>query len=282
MNNNYIKAIQKIEKYKNNCSTTCCCLNVMGPTGPTGPTGATGSQGQADIITIRNTTTGDPGTSAQVIDSTGSPNHILDFVIPSGLAGNIGPTGATGLTGATGATGMAGPTGPVGPSGENGYCCFCISQMLNIVSQIIKLYPENTLIINMDSGANVSGKAYDILYGPNNLAGVFRLKNPSGKVINSLSICNITSISISGSAYNNNIKYLDDSTNTKSCCYDCSSVISSLLPEGKTDILVKSGSQTIAQGKVIKNKPGMIVMANKNDQNPCFISLCKIENIDNN
>mgnify|MGYP002562040319 CR=1 FL=1 len=90
---------------------------ATGPTGPTGPagtTGATGATGVADTITVRNTTTGDPGTAASVTDVSGSPNHILDFVIPRGFDGAVGPTGPTGPTGATGATGPIGPTGPTG------------------------------------------------------------------------------------------------------------------------------------------------------------------------
>ena len=59
-------------------------------------TGPTGEDGTADTITIRNTTTGDPGTDASVTDTTGGANHILDFVIPRGFDGEDGPTGPTG------------------------------------------------------------------------------------------------------------------------------------------------------------------------------------------
>ena len=67
--------------------------------------------GTAETITIRNTTTGDPGTDASVTDVTGGPNHVLDFVIPRGFDGEDGVDGATGPTGPTGATGATGPTG---------------------------------------------------------------------------------------------------------------------------------------------------------------------------
>ncbi len=46
-----------------------------GPPGPTGPTGPSGS----DTIAVGSTT---EGTDAQVIDRTGGPQHILDFVLP--------------------------------------------------------------------------------------------------------------------------------------------------------------------------------------------------------
>lgn len=102
---------------------------LQGPQGIAGPQGAQGPQGVSDTIRVRNTITGEPGTSAEVIDTTGGPNHVLDFVIPrgatgpagstgaAGLRGATGATGASGLRGATGATGAAGPQGIMGPTG---------------------------------------------------------------------------------------------------------------------------------------------------------------------
>ena len=102
---------------------------ATGATGNTGATGATGATGTGDTITIRSTTTAEPGTPAQVHDS-GGTNHILDFVIPRGDTGATGPTGPTGPgvgdtgptgpTGETGATGMTGATGPTGETGATG------------------------------------------------------------------------------------------------------------------------------------------------------------------
>lgn len=63
---------------------------LIGPTGPTGPIGTT------ETIEFRNTITGDEESNAQVIDTTGSPNHILDIIIPRGKQGLIGPTGPKG------------------------------------------------------------------------------------------------------------------------------------------------------------------------------------------
>ena len=97
-----------------------CC--VVGPTGPRGP------QGPA-TITVGSTTTGEPGTNAQVTNSGTSGNAILNFTIPRGATGATGPTGPQGLQGETGATGPTGPqglqgetgaTGPTGPQGLQG------------------------------------------------------------------------------------------------------------------------------------------------------------------
>lgn len=83
----------------------------QGPTGPTGPTGPAGTNGAADAIAVGTTTTGEPGTQAVVTDSTGSPNHTFNFVIPRG---------------ADGRDGAVGPTGPTGPTGPAGTCtCVC-------------------------------------------------------------------------------------------------------------------------------------------------------------
>lgn len=105
---------------------------IQGPQGPIGESGITGATGSADAIQIRNTETSEPGTSAQVIDTSGAPLHVLDFIIPRGYAGDIGPTGPQGIqgipgpqgpqgiTGPTGNTGMTGATGPQGIQGEQG------------------------------------------------------------------------------------------------------------------------------------------------------------------
>lgn len=108
----------------------CCSYPVPGPTGETGPTGApvatgpTGATGPSETISVRNTTTAEPGSPAQVIDQTGGPDHILDFIIPRGETGATGPVGPQGAIGATGATGATGPgvgeTGPTGPTGATG------------------------------------------------------------------------------------------------------------------------------------------------------------------
>jgi len=114
----------QFKKYKSeddkNCYSNCISFfSITGPTGPTGP------QGPA-TITVRSTTTGDPGTNASVTNGGTNQNLLLDFVIPrgaDGATGATGPTGAQGLIGPTGATGATGPTGAqglIGPTGATG------------------------------------------------------------------------------------------------------------------------------------------------------------------
>ena len=90
---------------------------ATGATGPTGPTGTDGEDGTSDTIAVGTTTTGDAGTEASVTDTTGAPNHILEFVIPRGFDGADGQDGDIGATGPTGPTGPTGATGPTGPTG---------------------------------------------------------------------------------------------------------------------------------------------------------------------
>lgn len=72
---------------------------------------SSGSSGGSTVsVTVGTTTTGEPGTSAQVINSGTSDNVVLDFVIPRG------DTGETGAVGPQGPQGEVGPQGPAGTS----------------------------------------------------------------------------------------------------------------------------------------------------------------------
>lgn len=118
-NNDYEKAIEKINHDKK------CRPKYFAIIGPTGPTGA---QGPA-TITVGTTTTGAPGTAATVTNSGTLENVVLDFTIPggatgptgaTGVAGEIGPTGPQGIQGLTGEIGPTGATGPIGATGPQG------------------------------------------------------------------------------------------------------------------------------------------------------------------
>lgn len=82
-----------------------------GDVGETGPTGPQGPAGDAATVTVGTTTTGDPGTSASVVNSGTSSAAVFEFTIPRG------DTGATGATGPAGPEGPQGPIGPIGPTG---------------------------------------------------------------------------------------------------------------------------------------------------------------------
>ena len=108
--------------------------------------------------------------------------------------------------------GRIGPTGPTGPTGsmENSASCFCVNQMRNVIQQIIELYPEDNLVIAMESGDNVSGRPGSLLPGPdtNPDSGLFQLVNNQGVPEEAVSLCRIASITIESSTYNDAITYL--------------------------------------------------------------------------
>lgn len=74
-------------------------------------------------VEVASTTTGEPGTDAQVTNSGTATNVQLNFAIPrgdKGDAGEMGPAGPQGDTGPEGPQGPKGDTGPEGPQGLKG------------------------------------------------------------------------------------------------------------------------------------------------------------------
>lgn len=198
---------------------------------------------------------------------------------PTCCVGPTGPTGSTGATGPTGATGATGPTGPAG-SNANSAACFCVDQMRNVIQQIITLYPNDNLIIAMESGNNASGRPGSLLPGPNNNpnSGLFQLVNAQGVPEEAVSLCRIASITITSSTYNNAITYLPTPDPLPTGCdANCEAAIQSYLPVGTQNVDINAGGQTVAQGDVLISEYGMVVITGNNNSNPAFVSLCKAE-----
>lgn len=90
----------------NSGTSSAAVLNFTiprGDKGDKGDTGATGSPGAAATVTVGTTTTGQPGTSASVVNAGTQSAAVLNFTIPKGAKGDTGATGATGATGSPGA-----------------------------------------------------------------------------------------------------------------------------------------------------------------------------------
>ena len=222
----------------------------VGPTGPMGPTGPAGQAGPAG-------TTGPMGPAG-----------------PMGVTGATGPAGVTGATGPTGVTGATGPTGPA--ANTNSACCGCKEQLRNIIQQIITLYPNNDLLVTLESGDAVVGRPGSLILGPNGRTGVFEVTNPQN-FPQYLPICSIDTIQINNAVYNNAIVYLPEPVPAPTDCYaDCDTIIRSLLPVG-TDANITTSTQTPTVGTVIENEYGMIVLANEAANNVTFISSCNID-----
>lgn len=124
---------------KNKCifSTKCCepdkeaikknthgPRGVPGPTGPRGmigPTGPTGARGPSgENVVVRSTTTVEPSADAKVSSFHEGNTTYLDFFIPKGEKGDMGPQGPAGPKGETVEQGQKGDTGAKGDMGERG------------------------------------------------------------------------------------------------------------------------------------------------------------------
>ncbi len=152
MNNNYYEgsilnnALSEMKKQK------CCCPKyVLGATGPTGPQG---EPGISETILVSNTRTLDPSENAAVIDIKNNQTHMLEFDIPRGRDGAIGPTG---------------PTGPAGTS----------ITILGSYDSIDQLQAENPNG-NLGDGYLVGDDLYVWSDNENSWANVGTIKGPTG------------------------------------------------------------------------------------------------------
>ena len=152
--------------------------------------------------------------------------------------------------------------------------------MRNIIQQIITLYPNDNLIVAMESGNNASGRPGSLIPAPNNnpTSGLFQLVNAQGTPEEALSICRIASITITSSTYNDTITYLPAPVPIPTGCdANCEAAIRSYLPAGTTNVDINAGGQTVAQGTILRSEYGMVVVVGNNNSNPTFVSLCKAE-----
>ncbi|WP_390390762.1 collagen-like domain-containing protein [Enterocloster bolteae] len=244
---------------------------AMGPQGYVGPTGPAGQAGPAG--TTGSTGPMGPAGPMGVTGATG-PAGVTGATGPAGVTGATGPAGVTGATGPTGVTGATGPTGPA--ANTNSACCGCKEQLRNIIQQIITLYPNNDLLVTLESGDAVVGRPGSLILGPNGRTGVFEVTNPQN-FPQYLPICSIDTIQINNAVYNNAIVYLPEPVPAPTDCYaDCDTIIRSLLPVG-TDANITTSTQTPTVGTVIENEYGMIVLANEAANNVTFISSCNID-----
>ncbi len=237
------------EQQRLNCSSeqnnTNCPICPPGPPGPPGPTGS------GDTITVGTTTTGEAGTDAMVLDTTGSPNHVLNFVIPKGKDGTCPPCGS----------------------------CGCVEQMKFVLSQLIKLYPTNNATINLESGGTETGRLSAIYPSLAN-GGLVSLKNAAGNLTGAVSLCKIASVTLPGATYNNAITFMPAPTPMPTDCSTlCQLAVNQALPVGTTKVNIKAGGKTIGGGTVLKNEFGMLVLTPADKLEPTFVSTCKVESI---
>ena len=152
--------------------------------------------------------------------------------------------------------------------------------MRNVIEQIITLYPDDNLIVAMESGNNASGRPGALLPGPdgNPDSGLFQLVNAQGTPEEAVSLCRIVSITITSSTYNEAITYLPAPIpESTGCDANCEAAIRDYLPVGTMNVDINAGGQTVANGDVLISEYGMVVVVGPNNTNPAFVSLCKAE-----
>ena len=148
--------------------------------------------------------------------------------------------------------------------------------MKNVLQQIIQLYPTDNVIVSMESGNNVSGRASALLPAAN--PGLLQLSNSQGVPQEAVSICRIVSIRITSATYNNAITYLPTPDPAPTGCdADCQAAVRSYLPVGTKNVSINAGGQTVGSGTVLRNEFGMIVLVGSNNSSPTFVSACKAE-----
>ena len=93
-----------------------------------------------------------------------------------------------------------------------------------------------------------------------------------------LSICRIAAVRITSAEYNDAITYLPEPSPAPSGCNaDCEAAVRSYLPVGTTGASINAGGQTVANGRVLINEFGVVVIVGNENSNPTFVSTCKAE-----
>lgn len=154
-NDNYDKIRKKLDE----CNKNIKYCYIQGPTGPKGEKGDSG--------TIGKTITGEEGSEAKVINTGTDKGIILDFTIPKGLQGNIGPKGDTGIQG------PRGEIGPTGPQGETG-----ISEVITI-DGTETIEPNELAEVQDDFDGNIHHLTFYIPKGEKGDSGTTALYNAS-------------------------------------------------------------------------------------------------------
>lgn len=97
-------------------------------------------------------------------------------------------------------------------------------------------------------------------------------------VKNAVSICRIASVRITSATYNDAITFIPAPVPVPTgCAADCEAAVRSYLPVGTTGAAIKAGGQTVAQGTVLRNEFGMLVLVESKNSDPTFVSACKAE-----
>lgn len=85
-------------------------------------------------------------------------------------------------------------------------------------------------------------------------------------------------ITINNATYNDPITYLPEPDPVPTDCkYDCENAVRDILPLGTTGVNMITNTQLQAQGNVIVNVPGMVVLETPERNNITFVSTCEVD-----
>ena len=160
-----------------------------------------GPVGDTEIFVVGNTITGKEGTQAQVTDTKIGLEHTLEFTIPKGDKGDIGPQGEIGPTGPKGDIGPTGPAGTpaISPTSYDAVLFVSFAQAHYSKVMTFQEYlsiPDNNDYFNLTDNTNivlVEPGIYEItlcgqISGVDQSHGaIFYLSNANGYVIQDLS-----------------------------------------------------------------------------------------------
>ena len=148
--------------------------------------------------------------------------------------------------------------------------------MRSILAQIIQLYPNKTVTVSMESGDTACGRPGELI--PETNPGLFVLTDETGTPQEAVSICHIAAVRVADATYSNAITYLPTPTPApEGCGADCEAAVRAYLPTCTKCVEIRSGNQTVGQGKVKKNKFGILVLVHPKNCNPTFVATNKAE-----
>ena len=160
-----------------------------------------GPKGDTETFIIGDTVTGVEGTKAQVTDTKNGLEHTLEFTIPKGDKGDVGPQGEVGPTGPKGDIGPTGPAGTFVTSPTSYDAVLFVSYAQAHYSKIMTFQeqlsiPESNTYFNFSDNTNITltqPGIYEItlcgqISGVDQSHGaIFYLSNTNGSVIQDLS-----------------------------------------------------------------------------------------------
>ena len=155
--------------------------------------------------------------------------------------------------------------------------CFSYHQLANIITQIIALYPANTITVYTKgfTASSVTGTPYQLYTSSvGTYGGIFiLLENGKQQAIPLNSIAAI--YTGDGTTYNQSISYLTAPVFPSGCDTNIITAIHDYLPVS-TEVQMYAGSNISASGLIYKNEYGILVLSDADGNTPVFVPVMNI------